>query len=119
MYVSVKNIYIYISVFLSWCILSDIWLCFDINRFPRDPYRRKIWLAALGINWEPPKTATVCSHHFTENDFEKWTTNRILKETALPESENIPDEPVKDVNSISQNRLSTYSVPEVSKSLLK
>lgn len=96
-------------MFLSCCILSDIGYVLTYFRFPRDPYKRKIWLTALGINWEPPKTATVCSH-FTESDFENWTTNRILKESALPGARNI-DQFVSDPNPVSEEPTptSTYS----------
>lgn len=55
-------------------------------RFPREPQKCQIWLAALGLSgWNPPKTATVCSNHFTDNDFCEWCrSKRILKETAVP-----------------------------------
>ncbi|GAB1860837.1 THAP domain-containing protein [Camponotus japonicus] len=85
------------------------------HKFPRDPYKRKIWLTALGINWEPPKTATVCSHHFTESDFENWTTQRILKETAVPASAGIFDQFVSDPNPISEEPTPTSTYSEVPK----
>lgn len=84
-------------------------------RFPRDPYKRKIWLTALGINWEPPKTATICSYHFTESDFENWTTQRILKETAVPASAGIFDQFVSDPNPISEEPTPTSTYSEVPK----
>jgi len=73
-----KSIYvgIHFYVFELLHIVSDIGYVLTYFRFPRDPYKRKIWLTALGVNWEPPKTATVCSH-VTGNDFENWITNRI------------------------------------------
>lgn len=89
-----------ISTFLSCCILSDIGFVLTYFRFPKDPCKQKIWLTALGINWKPPKTATVCSHHFTENNFENWTTKRMLKEAAVPTSaESIH---VSDTNPVSE-----------------
>jgi len=111
-----KSIYvgIHFYVFELLHIVSDIGYVLTYFRFPRDPYKRKIWLTALGVNWEPPKTATVCSHHFTESDFENWTTNRILKETALPGARNI-DQFVSDPNPVSEEPTPTSTYSEVPK----
>lgn len=104
----------YIFTFLSLYISSDICYVLTYFRFPRDPYKRKVWLAGLGLlNWEPPETAIVCSYHFTEDDFVNCTTKRYLKETAIPTSESMPNEPVNNVSPVSEDANSTYSVSHI------
>ncbi|KAH9631982.1 hypothetical protein HF086_016542 [Spodoptera exigua] len=50
----------------------------SFHRFPKEPNAREQWIDVTGRgNWMPTKTSTICSKHFTENDFiiKNQTTN--------------------------------------------
>lgn len=55
-------------------------------RFPKEPNAREQWIDVTGReNWMPTKTSTICSKHFTENDFIiKKSGYRYLKPGAIP-----------------------------------
>lgn len=47
--------------------------------------RRDKWLKALDLkNWNPCKTAAVCSAHFKEDDYESSHSKKKLKIDAIP-----------------------------------
>ncbi|XP_011859996.1 PREDICTED: THAP domain-containing protein 2-like [Vollenhovia emeryi] len=53
--------------------------------FPKDIERRQKWLKALQLeNYEPKKSAAVCSSHFKDTDYEINHANRKLKKDAVP-----------------------------------
>ncbi|RVE40074.1 hypothetical protein evm_015276, partial [Chilo suppressalis] len=58
----------------------------SFHRFPKEPNAREQWIAVTGRgNWIPTKTSTICSKHFTENDFIiKRAGYRYLKPGVIP-----------------------------------
>ncbi|XP_011858377.1 PREDICTED: uncharacterized protein LOC105555934, partial [Vollenhovia emeryi] len=47
--------------------------------------RKQKWLESLNIqNYDPPKSAAVCSEHFKEQDYESNHSYRKLKKDAIP-----------------------------------
>lgn len=57
----------------------------SFHLFPIDVERRKKWLKAVQLeNYEPPKSATVCSVHFKDTDYELNNTKPKLKIDAIP-----------------------------------
>ncbi|XP_028048274.2 THAP domain-containing protein 2 [Monomorium pharaonis] len=58
---------------------------FSFHLFPRDVEKRNKWLKALNLeNYNPPKTAAVCSAHFKEKNYVQNCSFRKLKEDAVP-----------------------------------
>ncbi|XP_025267835.1 THAP domain-containing protein 2-like [Camponotus floridanus] len=57
----------------------------SFHLFPKNLERRKKWLKALLLeNYEPVKSAAICSAHFKNTDYEPNHTNRKLKKDAVP-----------------------------------
>ncbi|CAH0714410.1 unnamed protein product, partial [Brenthis ino] len=56
------------------------------HRYPRDPIVKEKWIDATGrINWMPTKISTICSEHFSPDDFAISKKGyRYIKSTALP-----------------------------------
>ncbi|KAL3175772.1 hypothetical protein MRX96_000960 [Rhipicephalus microplus] len=61
------------------------------NSFPKDPRRRMLWIEAIRPgqrDWEPAKSACVCSKHFALEHF-NWASPLVvlLNEDAVPAPE--------------------------------
>ena len=60
----------------------------SFHAFPKDPDIRSQWiLATRRQNWNPPKSAWVCSDHFNKNDFVEMFPGQVrkkLKKGAIP-----------------------------------
>lgn len=61
------------------------------HEFPSDSQRREAWLKNIsrqgsckGSKWEPNDRSLVCSLHFTEDDYRKNVTLRLLLPSAVP-----------------------------------
>ncbi|XP_047987790.1 uncharacterized protein LOC125227501 isoform X1 [Leguminivora glycinivorella] len=59
---------------------------FTYFRFPKDPFQKEKWIDATGRqNWMPVNSSTICSIHFSENDFLITAKGyRYLAKSAIP-----------------------------------
>ncbi|CAH1954426.1 unnamed protein product [Acanthoscelides obtectus] len=57
-----------------------------LQRIPRDPNMRKLWLHAIRReNFTPSTTTVICEKHFTPEDYEVSVHgNKVLKNVAVP-----------------------------------
>ncbi|XP_050707935.1 THAP domain-containing protein 6-like [Eriocheir sinensis] len=54
----------------------------SFHRFPRDEVLRRKWiLATRRLNFNPSRSAVLCSRHFVEEDFDRTTPNYTFKIT--------------------------------------
>ncbi|CAH2217758.1 jg3142, partial [Pararge aegeria aegeria] len=56
------------------------------HRFPSNPETKEKWTTATGRGpvWRPGKRSTVCSVHFTDNQFRPRLNSRRLFDWAVP-----------------------------------
>lgn len=74
----------YFKFFSNWFSL--------IYRFPKDPILRKKWIIATKRkNFDPSKSAVLCSRHFLVEDFVIYTGKRLLEKEAIPSIFDFPE----------------------------
>ena len=58
---------------------------YKLSRFPANQDVKKLWLASLHReDWEPSKTAVICSDHMKECDINRKGKRVFLKKGAIP-----------------------------------
>ena len=54
-------------------------------RFPVENERKELWLKNIGRpEWTSSRNAVVCSHHFTEDSFDRCGIRVLLKKMSVP-----------------------------------
>ncbi|XP_078523923.1 uncharacterized protein LOC144792652 isoform X2 [Lissotriton helveticus] len=72
---------------------------FTFHKFPKDPERRKVWVAAMcrttksGLPWSPTSHSTLCSAHFREEAFDRTGQTVRLRQEAVPTIFSFPQHP--------------------------
>jgi len=60
-------------------------------RFPKDKKRRRAWAKAVKRKkWRPSDSSTLCSDHFTEENYVRLEGRKLLKKDAIPTVFNLP-----------------------------
>lgn len=86
-----RGVSIYSWLFVHLLLMyanARMYCCMLSNSFPKDPRRRRLWIEAIRPgqrDWEPAKSACVCSKHFALEHFNRASPLVVrLHEDAVP-----------------------------------